>query len=169
MNIFFKEEQKFSQWWLWLIMIGIGNIPIFGIYKQFILGEKFGDNPMSDVGLIIFSIFIFGVIVLFWLMRLKTIINNKEIHVSFFPFVNKHILWTDVKSARVIKYGFVGYGIRIGMTHGNVYNTSGNKGLSLELFNGKKYLIGTQKEAELERVLKKVTENKNIDLKPSEN
>jgi len=157
MNIFFKEEQRFSQWWLWLIIIGLGNIPIFGIYKQFILGEKFGNNPMSDLGLIIFSIFIFGIIILFWFMRLKTEINNNKIHVSFFPFVNKDILWTDVKSAKVIKYGFVGYGIRIGMAHGTVYNTSGNKGLSLELFSGKKYIIGTQKDAELERVLKKVT------------
>lgn len=160
MNIFFKEEQRFSQWWLWIIIIGLGNIPIFGIYKQFILGEKFGNNPMSDLGLIIFSIFIFGIIILFLFMRLKTEITNNKIHLSFFPFVKKDILWTNVKSAKVIKYGFVGYGIRIGMSHGTIYNTSGNKGLSLELFNGKKYLIGTQKEKELQSVLKRMTDNK---------
>ena len=48
----FKEEQKFTQWWLWVILIPIGILPIFGIYKQLILGEKFGDKPMSDLGLI---------------------------------------------------------------------------------------------------------------------
>ena len=46
MNIVFKETQKFSQWWLWLILIGIGILPILGIYKQLIIGEKFGDKPM---------------------------------------------------------------------------------------------------------------------------
>ena len=30
MNIVFKETQKFSQWWLWLILIGIGILPILG-------------------------------------------------------------------------------------------------------------------------------------------
>ena len=52
----FKEEQKFTQWWLWLILIPIGVLPIFGIYKQMILGEMFEDKPMSDLGLIIGSV-----------------------------------------------------------------------------------------------------------------
>ncbi len=32
----FKEEQKFTQWWLWIPLIGIGLIPIYGIYKTII-------------------------------------------------------------------------------------------------------------------------------------
>src|SRR5690554_2581501 len=162
MKIYFKEEQKFSQWWLWLFLIGLGNIPIFGIYKQFILGEKFGDNPMSDLGLVLFSIFIFAIIALFWFMRLKTEIDQNGISITFFPFVKKHIKWTDVKSAKVITYKFVGYGIRVGLHYGTIYNTSGNKGLSIELFNGNKYLIGTQKDEELQAVLKKMENIKNM-------
>lgn len=50
MKIMFREEQKFTQWWLWVILIGVGIFPVFGIYKQLILGEKFGDKPMSDPG-----------------------------------------------------------------------------------------------------------------------
>ena len=30
----FKEVQKFTQWWLWLIIIGVGMLPIYGIYTQ---------------------------------------------------------------------------------------------------------------------------------------
>lgn len=160
MNVFFKEVQKFSQWWLWLIMISLVIIPVFGIYKQFILGEEFGDNPMSDLGLIIFSLFIFGIIVLFWFMSLKTEIDKMGIRVTFLPLVRKNIKWADVKSAKIITYKFVGYGLRLSANYGTVYNVSGNKGLSLELFNGKKYLIGTQKEMELQSVLKRVTDNK---------
>ncbi|MEO8934031.1 MAG: hypothetical protein ABI295_06950 [Xanthomarina sp.] len=162
MNIFFKEEQRFSQWWIWLILIGLGNIPIFGIYKQFILEEEFGNNPMSNLGLIVFSVFIFGIIALFWFVRLKTEIDKTEIRVSFFPFVKKQFKWKDVKTVKLITYRFVGYGIRKGGSHEVIYNTSGNKGISLELLNGKKYLIGTQKEVEFEELLKRLEVNKNL-------
>ena len=80
----FKEEQKFTQWWLWLILIPIGVLPIFGIYKQMILGEMFGDKPMSDLGLIIFSVFIFSLIGLFLIMKLKTSIDKNGIQMNFF-------------------------------------------------------------------------------------
>lgn len=151
----FKEEQKFTQWWLWIVLIGIGILPIFGMYKQLILGEKFGDNPMSDFGLIIFCVIIFGVIALFWFMRLKTEIDENEIRMKFFPFVKKKVHWKEIKSVEIVNYGFVGYGIRIGSKYGTVYNTNGNKGLAIELKNGKKFVIGTQKVSELNKIVEK--------------
>lgn len=162
MNIFFKEEQRFSQWWFWLLMLGVGGIPIFGMYKQFILGEEFGNNPMSNLGLIIFSVFIFGLIILFWFMRLKTEIDSKGIRVNFSPLAKNYFLWADVKSVKIIDYKFVGYGLRLSTNYGTVYNTNGNKGLALELSNGKKYLIGTQKEVELQAILRKVEANNTL-------
>ena len=38
-----------------------------------------------------------------------------------------------------------------------MYNINGNKGLVIELKNGKKFMIGTQKEAELKNRLEKMT------------
>jgi len=113
MKFQFKEEQKFTQWWLWVILIGVGMIPIFGLYKQIVLGEKFGNNPMSDVGLLFFALFVFNLLALFWFMRLKTNIDGNCIKMSFFPFVKKKVNWHDVKSAKIVNYGFVGgWGIR---------------------------------------------------------
>ena len=156
MKIEFKEEQKFTQWWLWLILLPIGFLSIIGIYKQIILGESFGDKPMSDIGLIIFAIFIFSLLGLFILMKLKTNIDNDKIEISFFPFVKKTTKWTDIKKAEVVNYGFVGgWGIRLWTKYGTVYNIKGNKGLGIELLNGKKYLIGTQKETEMNEIVKK--------------
>ncbi|MGB5360754.1 MAG: phosphoethanolamine transferase domain-containing protein [Eudoraea sp.] len=156
MKIEFKEEQKFTQWWLWLILIGIGLLPIYGIYKQLILGEQFGDNPMSDLGLIIFTVFVFGLIAMFWYMRMITEIDQNEIRMSFFPFVKKRVKWKEIKNAEVVNYGFVGgWGIRLCTKYGTLYNTKGNKGLAIELLNGKKFLIGTQKETELTEIIKK--------------
>jgi len=157
MKIEFKEEQKFIQWWLWLILIGIGILPAFGIYKQLIVGENFGNKPMSDLGLILFSLFIFALIALFWFMRLKTEINQKRIQMNFFPFTKKQVSWNEIKNTEIVNYGFVGgWGIRLGTKYGTVYNTKGKIGLAIELNNGKKFLIGTQKEIELNRILNQI-------------
>jgi hypothetical protein len=156
MNIVFKETQKFSQWWLWLILIGIGILPILGIYKQLIIGEKFGDKPMSDLGIIIFAVFVFSLIAMFWFVQLKTEIDQNEIRMHFFPLVKKRVNWKEIKTAEIVNYGFVGgWGIRLWTKYGTVYNIKGNIGLAIELQNGKKFLIGTQKETELNRIVKK--------------
>jgi len=153
----FKEQQRFTQWWLWLIMIPIGILPLFGIYQQLILGEPFGDKPMSDLGLGVFSFFTLLLVGLFIVMKLKTQIDEHEIQMNFFPFVKKKTKWAEVKNAEVINYGFVGgWGIRFWTQYGTVYNIKGNKGLAIELLNGKKYLIGTQKEIELQEMVKKI-------------
>ena len=158
MKIEFIEEQKFTQWWLWLLLTGIGLIPVYGIYKQLIIGEEFGDNTMTDFELIVFSIIIFGLIALFWFIRLKTEIDNNKIRMTFFPFIAKQVSWKDVKQAKVVDYGFVGgWGIRLWTEFGTVYNTKGDKGLAVELKNGKKFLIGTQKESELSKIIEKAS------------
>jgi hypothetical protein len=155
MKIEFKEQQKFTQWWIWLLLIGLGAIAVYGIIQQFLFGIDFGDKPMSNIGLIIFTLFVFGFIYFNWYMTLITEITNEGIKVRFVPFVKKEIKWNDLKSAKIINYGFVGYGIRLGSKYGTVYNMNGNKGLAVELNNGKKFVIGTQKELELKKVVEK--------------
>lgn len=159
MKTVFQEEQKFTQWWLWVILTGVALIPLYGIYKQFILGEPLGELAMSPVGLILFCVFIFGLIALFLFMRLKTEIDTDEIQMNFVPFVKKRVNWREVKNAEVVNYGFVGgWGIRFWTNYGTVYNIKGNKGLAIELLNGKKFLIGTQKETELNETVKRALE-----------
>lgn len=157
MKLAFKEEQKFTQWWLWILLSGIGLIPIYGIYKQLILGEKFGDNPMPDIGLIIFFLFVFGIIAFIGSMKLTTEIDQYDIKIHFYPMLKKQIKWSEVKHVEVVNYGFVGgWGVRFWPKYGTVYNVKGTKGLAIELLNGKKFVIGTQKENELNLFLDKL-------------
>ncbi len=150
MKLQFIEVQKFNQWWLRIFLIGLACLPLFGLYQQVYRGIPFGDNPMSNTGLVIFTLFVFGLIALFAKMRLTTEIDEKEIRMRFFPFTKKTVKWEDVKSAEVIKYGFVGgWGIRLWTPYGTVYNTQGKIGLAIELKDGNKFLIGTQKKKEL--------------------
>lgn len=161
-KIEFKEKQKFTQWWIWLILIGLGAIAVYGFIQQIVFGVEFGNKPMSHVGIIIFTLFVFGFIYFNWYMTLITEITNGGIKMRFVPFVKKEIQWSELKSAKVVDYGFVGYGIRLGSKYGTVYNMNGNKGLAIELNNGKKFVIGTQKEMELKNVVAKMPVANNV-------
>jgi hypothetical protein len=161
MKIAFKEEQKFTQWWLWLILLGMGCMAVYGMYKQFFTSEKFGDKPLPDLGLLIFSLVIFGLIALIGFIKLKTEIDQNEIRMDFFPFIKKRVKWDDIENIEIVHYGFVGgWGIRLGTAYGTVYNTSGSVGLAIKLQDGSKFLIGTQKESELQKIVPKVNERK---------
>jgi len=162
MKIIFKERQKFNQWWFWLILIGLGIIAIYGVFKQIVLGEQFGNKPMSDIGIIVFAFGNFGFIYFNWYMTLVTEINDEGIKMRFIPFVKKNIKWNELQCLKIVNYGFVGYGIRLGSKFGTVYNINGNKGLAIELKNGKKFVIGTQKENELNNTLKKIPVANNV-------
>ena len=154
MNKEFKESQKFTQWWLWLIILSINILPLFGIYKQIILGEPFGDKPVSDVGLFLLLVLTAGISFLFYFMQLKTTVSVNGIKMSFIPFANKDLSWNEIKSTKVLNYGFVGgWGIRLFTKYGTVYNTKGKMGLAIVLRNGNKFMIGTQKPKELEEFI----------------
>jgi len=156
MKTTFKEEQKFRQWWLWVLLLGMGMFFVIGLYKYFFIKQDFNNNADSNIDLFIFSAVILSVIILFIILKLKTEIDQKGIKVHFYPFFKKTLKWENIKSAKVLNYGFVGgWGIRLWTAYGNIYNISGNKGVAIELKNGKKLLIGTQKEEELKIILKK--------------
>ena len=153
----FHEKQKFTQWWLWGLLVFIAILPF--IISSSILDlpnsieEQFSDSSTS----LLVSLFVIFIIILFLTFTLKTDITKREIKMSFFPFIKKTIKWNEIKSAEVINYGFVGgWGIRLFTQYGTVYNIGGNKGLALELQNGKKLLIGTQKEEELRRFINEI-------------
>lgn len=155
-KLIFQEKQKFRQWWLWCILIGITLIPIFGAYKQLMLDEPFGDNPMLNFMLTNSLFFIFALPVLFWLLELRTQIDGKGVHIQYFPFFKRSYAWSEIKAAKQINYGFVGgWGIRMGTKYGTVYNVRGNKGLFITLKSGKKFVVGTQRPKEMAEMLRK--------------
>ena len=164
MSVIFKEKQSFRRWWFWLFMIPLGILPLIGIYRQFIKGEPWGDDPMSDLVLILFSIFIYAVLFLFYNLKLTTVINQYGIFIRFFPFRRRKIQWDRVKEAEIIPYKFLGgWGIRLFTKYGTAYNVNGNKGLHLIFKNDKQILIGTQREDKLEEVIEKYREVYNFD------
>jgi|SRR5690606_3810237 len=157
MKPLFTESQRFNQWWAWVIIIFACGFPFVGIYYQLILGKSFGDNPMSNNGLVIFAICSLLFVFMFYKMQLKTEITHENLSFRFIPFINRTISLSEISSMEVINYGFVGgWGIRFATKYGTVYNIKGNKGLYVHLKDGKTFIIGTQKPEQLAKIVEQL-------------
>ncbi len=144
-----------TQWWLWTLLLGVLGIWVWGIIYQVILGHTFGNNPMSNKGLMISSIIPLGIIAFFYSLTLTTEIGLNGIYVRYFPLSSTRIPWNEIQKAEIITYGFVGYGIRFFTRYGTVYNAKGNSGLLLHKKSGDKLLIGSQCPDQLARAVEK--------------
>ncbi len=154
-EILFREEQKMKQWWLWIMLILLLALPIYGLIQQMIFKIPFGNNPAPDFVLILIISLMGLLCYFFFSIRLITTINKDSIHIKYSILANKKVKWQDAKSAELIEYGFVGYGVRWSFKYGTVYNTSGNKGLLIHSKYGK-FVVGTQKPEELNSIVSKL-------------
>lgn len=162
-KILFTENQKFKQWWLWAILLAVDGFLLYGFYKQTLLGQPFGDRPMSNTGQIIAVIISILVTLLFYTIKLQTIIKEDGIYYRFFPIHKafRKFTWDKIKLCFIRKYNpiteYGGWGLRFGlMGMGKAINISGNKGLQLVLTTNSKILIGTNKPEEINEVLSRI-------------
>lgn len=138
----FTEIQKFTQWWIWKIVLSLLALPVYAFLSgEFSMGLNTGPIML--------------VVILLYLLKLKIRVDYNGVNMVYFPFVNKFTECSEIRSVSVIDYGFVGgWGIRFWTKYGTVYNVRGNKGMLIELSSGKMFVIGTQNEVELKSVLK---------------
>jgi hypothetical protein len=155
----FKEEQRFRQTWLIVVLLITSITPIAMMIKK-LLKENTTlsiQEFLITIGIIVLSIsFIF-------VFKLTTRIDEKGIHYQFFPihFKVKTIPWQTISKAYVRTYypisEFGGWGLRGGFFFNKgkekAINVSGDIGIQLIFKNGNKLLIGTQKKEEAKRVL----------------
>ncbi len=167
--MYFEEEQEIDVWWLKLLMLVVVAVSLgsvyYGLIKQLSGGVPWGDNPMSDKGMIIFAIvmtlIMSGVLLLVFGTKLKTMIRDDGIHLAYFPFFKNRFLARErIESFEIRKYKpfreYGGYGLRNSLRNGRAYNMGGNIGLQLYLVDGKRVLIGTQRSDAINRAMEKL-------------
>jgi len=148
----FEEQQQFRQWWVWAAMLPVSGLVLYGFFTA--------KDPLSTDSL--FSLGIFAlVLLLFFTAKLKTRIDEKGIHIKYFPFhfSTKIYTWDDINTVKVTKYSpigdYGGWGVRISFRgKGKAFNVSGSQGIWLETFSGKKRMIGTQKAEQADPIIK---------------
>ena len=130
-------------------------LPVTVAFTAFsmILSFKSGKGTGFEL---LFALIPLALMVVFFIMRLDTTINEEGIFFRFYPFQKgKFISWTAIEKAYIRKYSpiaeYGGWGLRTGWSKktGGAYNTAGDMGLQLEYKDGKRFLLGTQRADEL--------------------
>lgn len=158
MKVYLEEQRMTSP----LVIIALSvpfigaGVAIFNDWKN--IEQSNIESRLASVGIIVL---LFLVALLIFSLRLKTRIDEKGVHYQFYPihFSYRLLSWNEISKCYVRKYNAIfeygGWGFRNGFRKkiGKAYNVKGNIGLQLELKNGKKILIGTQKKEEIQRVI----------------
>ena len=159
----YRETQRFRQWWMWTLVLFIALLSLYGAVQQLILEKPFGNNPAPDGWMIVIAIiFGIGLPIFMYMINLTTEIRSDGLYVRFFPF---HLSYIRITTQEIVSFetctysplgDYGGWGIRFGKK-GKAYNVSGNRGVQLELSNGKGLLIGSQRPEELVETLTSIT------------
>lgn len=166
-DVLFSEKQRFKQWWIWLLMIGMNGFILTGIYFKLKNDAAIASEEVDNTSLVIVACVSIVLTLMFFLLRLDTQIKADGIYVRFFPLRLKyrHYNWEDLSKIYIREYSplgeYGGWGIRYTISGaGKAYNISGKIGLQLELTTGKKVLIGTQKGEEIKEILTRLGQYK---------
>ena len=155
----FVEEQKFDQWWFRLLLLAVAGIMIGTIVTAY---PELKENPTefwTTISVVGFSFIL--ILFLAFFIKLETKIDEQGIHYGFWPIQLrlKLVPWNVVEKCFIRKYNpladYGGWGFKVVSIRkkGRALNVKGNIGIQLVFKNGKKLLIGTQKEDEAKKVL----------------
>ncbi|SEN77155.1 hypothetical protein SAMN05216436_12182 [bacterium A37T11] len=150
----FKEIQRFRQWWLWVLLLGLDAYMIFKLYR---LAEKETVTTVYIIPVVIVLL----ITLLFATARLSCVIKEDGVYLRFFPFHfrTRFYSWEQLRSVQVRQYNplaeYGGWGVRIGI-NGWAYNVSGNWGIQLIPKKRVNILIGTQMPEEARQILQEV-------------
>ncbi len=157
-EVIFHEVQYFRQRGFWLLLIPSSLVPLIIFLMVWLF------NPQAE------QVLLFGIVMLlvavippvFFLGANLTVeVRHDGLYIRFFPFHASFfkISSGEVKNWQIRSYSalkeYGGYGIRFG-ADGKAYNVRGNQGVQIELKNGKKILIGSQKPDLLQQALERL-------------
>ncbi|MFS4456797.1 hypothetical protein [Maribacter sp. 2304DJ31-5] len=159
----FNETQRFDQWWIRLINTGLLVFLSFCAYKWYIANEAIGNVGSTNIiGQSVMGVSIIPILLLFHIMRLRTQIDERGVHYQFFPFNLSYrtILWNEMEKCYIKTYNplkeYGGWGYRSSMgKKGSAINIKGNQGIQIAFKSGKRLLIGTQKETDALKVIRR--------------
>jgi len=163
----FEEKQKYDQWWLRLIIVGnaflVIGIFLYGMYVQLVLGEQWGDKPMSNEMLLMLGpLMICGMgfmLYMFFASELEIVVDKTALTYRFFPTISKwrRIERESIKDFELKTWILKNKGNRINLLGNRTVVVKGNQGVKVHMHNGKWVLLGTQKPEALIDALHKMT------------
>ena len=150
----YHEEQHFTQWWVWVLVLGVAAVTWWAFIQQILMGRSFGDNPAPNWAVALIWVIIgLGLPLTFEALKLVVEVRNEEVLVRFRPMHTRSIPISAIAEVEARKYNAVkeygGWGIKGWSGKKIAYNVKGSWGVDLVLTDGRRILIGTQKPQEL--------------------
>ncbi len=151
--VVYREEQNFD-WWVYLLVAlveALAGTTLAYLYQR-------GANPAAGGGLtgLALSLLALGgvgvpLLAVVGLLRMTTEVTPADLRVWFgwVPTYRRFIPIDSVRKVEVVTYrpllDYGGWGIRTGRDGERVLNARGNRGVRVELGDGTRFLIGSQR------------------------
>lgn len=173
-RVIFSEQQSFRQtvwiWWIVLpVAMGTSLLMMYGFYQQIVLGEPWGDKPMSNTLLTGFTVGVIAIEALtIWVISSLCVsieITTDEFRYRFFKYFTngKTLTRHDIVNYTIEKYSLWngrGLGYRNDVLRKTVRMViKPDHILTLTLTNGKTIMMSTGNKEELERAMRRLMSN----------
>ncbi len=143
-NIIFKETQRFSQAWFWLVLIS----PILLSIGLTIFAVSGKESNKSWFVLPFVLVINLAILYGFFITRLELLVTDWAVYYRWRPFSKKfrQISRFDILEARVRRSPFLTVGSkRMVIGYGHVQHTGTSEGVQFRLHSGRKIFIGSDK------------------------
>lgn len=168
-KIYYKEEQSYTQFWVWMLILLFFTaltLPLWYIFIEDIIQRKSsGATPGYDSDLLFSSVItttlILPIILLFKFIKLETEITTSAVRFRYLPFIRKWrtIKASDIESWSVEKYAISkhgGWGIKSRSRKNKAYSVYGRVCLNLKLKDGQTVTVGTQQKDSIDYAMRKM-------------
>lgn len=140
----YREEQRFTQWWLWLPVLAGAVVCWVAVVAA--IDER--DEPSWWIGALLAALVGTGLPVLFAVARLRVEVEPAQIVVRYRPFTTRRIELDAVDRIESVTYRplreYGGWGIKGWSRRKVAYNVRGTRGVRLTLADGRTVLLGSQ-------------------------
>jgi hypothetical protein len=152
----YREIQARKPWWVWLIVLPLAALAWAGLVAQVVFGQSLGTRPASTGAMWFIALAAgLGVPVLVWAMRLIVDVRPSGVVLRYFPlpFARRRVDAARIRTVEPRRYRpmaeYLGWGIRYMPGRGWVWSISGDRGVQLEMQDGRRLPIGSARPEEL--------------------
>ncbi len=149
-ELVFREDQRFTQPWLWAVVI------VAAVAVWVLVAVQVADGGGDESGWVLAIVAVLvgvGLPVLFVLARLTVEVFADRIDIRYRPFVRRTIALETVVAADAVIYRplreYGGWGIKGWSRRKIAYNVRGDRGVLLTLVDGRTVLVGSQRADDL--------------------